>query len=108
MKRNLSRPRALARQEVPMSIYSVGVINGSSKAALQAALGNGQGHRHVAFATDEGSFEANLDACEDLGGNAPGVVIRGHITSGPYRGRSFIGTYDPTTHKGNLNLSVAL
>jgi CheY-like chemotaxis protein len=27
----------------------------------------------------EGSFEAHLDTCEELGGNAPGVVIRGHI-----------------------------
>ena len=90
-----------------MSIYQVGVVNGPSEAALQAAVGNGREHQHVAFATDEGSFEAHIDACEDLGGNAPGVVIRGHIASGPYQGRSFIGTYDPATHKGNLNLAAA-
>ena len=90
-----------------MSIYSVGVVTGPSKAALQAAVGNRSEHQHVAFATDEGSFEAHVDACEDLGGNAPGVAIRGHIASGPYQGRSFIGTYDPGTHKGSLNLSTA-
>ena len=90
-----------------MSIYSVGVVNGPSKAALQTAVGNSREHQHVAFATDEGSFEAHVDACEDLGGNAPGVVIRGHIASGPYQGRSFIGTYDPGTHTGSLNLSTA-
>ncbi len=90
-----------------MSIYSVGVINGPTKAALQAAVSNSREHQHVAFATDEGSFEAHMDACEELGGNAPGVVIRGHIASGPYQGRSFIGTYDPGTHKGSLNLSAA-
>jgi len=90
-----------------MSIYSVGVINGPSKTALQSAVNNSREHQHVAFATDEGSFEAHMDACEELGGNAPGVVIRGHIASGPYQGRSFIGTYDPGTHKGSLNLSAA-
>jgi hypothetical protein len=42
-----------------MSIYSVGVINGPSKAALQAAVSNSRDHQHVAFATDEGSFEAS-------------------------------------------------
>ena len=86
-----------------MSIYSVGVINGPSRAALQAAAGP---NHHLAFATDEGTFEAHVDACEDLDG-AAGVVISGHVTSGPYEGRSFIGTYDPSTHKGSLNLSAA-
>ena len=90
-----------------MSIYSVGVTSGPSKAALQAAVCNSRDHQHVAFVTDEGSFEVHVDACEDLGANAPGVVIRGHIASGPYQGRSFIGTYDPSTHKGGLNLSAA-
>jgi hypothetical protein len=90
-----------------MPIYQVGVINGPSKAALQSAVGNNREHEHVAFATDEVSLEAHLDACEDLGGNAPGVVIRGRVASGPYEGRSFIGTYDPGTHKGSLNLSAA-
>ena len=90
-----------------MSIYSVGVTSGPSKAVLQAAVCNSRDHQHVAFVTDEGSFEVHVDACEDLGGNAPGVVIRGHIASGPYQGRSFIGTYDPGTHKGSLNLSAA-
>lgn len=51
-----------------MSIYQVGVINGPSRAALQAAV-CAPDHQHVAFATDEGSFEAQIDACEDLGGN---------------------------------------
>jgi hypothetical protein len=89
-----------------MSIYQVGVINGPSHAALQAAV-RAPDHQYVAFATDEGSFEAQIDACEDLGGNAAGVALRGQVASGPYQGRSFIGTYDPATHKGSLNLASA-
>ena len=40
-----------------MSIYQIAVINGPTRAALQAAVGKSREH-HVAFATDEGSFEA--------------------------------------------------
>ena len=84
-----------------MSIYSVGVVNGPSKAALQAAVGNSREHQHVAFATDEGSFEAHVDACEDLGGNAPGVVIRGHIASGPYQGALGESPHRPQEHSSH-------
>jgi hypothetical protein len=90
-----------------MSIYQLGIIKGPPKAALLAAMANDREHKHVAFETDEGSFEAHIDGCDDLGGNALGVAIRGHIVSGCYQGRSFIGTYDPDTDKGSLNISFA-
>jgi hypothetical protein len=51
--------------------------------------------------------EAHLDACEDLTDKAVGVTIRGRIVSGPYQDRSFIGTYDPASHTGSLNLSIS-
>jgi hypothetical protein len=62
---------------------------------LQAAVSKSREH-HVAFATDAGSFDAHIDACEGLGSNATGFALRGPIASGPYQGRSFIGTYDHT------------
>jgi hypothetical protein len=60
----------------------------------------------VWFDTEEGRIEAHLDACEDLNDREIGVTIRGRIAAGPYEGRSFIGTYDPATHTGSLNLSA--
>jgi hypothetical protein len=86
-----------------MSIQ-VGVVNGPSKPALQAALGNSREHPYVAFAIDDGSFEARIDACEELGGSSPGVVIRGHIASGPIKAaRSSARTIRQPT--GSLNLA---
>lgn len=90
-----------------MSIYQLGIIKGPPRAVLLAAMGNAREHKQVAFDTDEGSFEAQIDGCDDLGGNAPGVAVRGRIVSGSYQGRSFIGTYDPETKKGSLNISFA-
>jgi hypothetical protein len=91
-----------------MSVYEVGITNGPSKAALQTLLKKDQQDRQVTFDTEEGRFEARLAACQDLEGQAaPGVVIRGRITSGPYQGRSFIGTYCVITHTGSLNLDMA-
>jgi hypothetical protein len=75
-------------------------MNGPLRAALQVAA-----NQPVWFDTEEGRIEAHLDACEDLGEKAVGVTIRGCIASGPYQGRSFIGTYDPISHTGSLNLS---
>jgi hypothetical protein len=90
-----------------MSIYELGVTNGPSKVALQAAVSNARNHQHVSFDTEEGPLEAHLDACEEVGNNAPEVVMRGHVASGPYKGRAFVGTYDPATRQGSLNLAAA-
>jgi hypothetical protein len=85
-----------------MSIYQLAITNGPLRPALQAAAGR----RRVCFDTEEGRIEAHLETCKDLSNRAVGVAIRGHITSGPYHGRSFVGTYDPAQHIGTLNLSL--
>jgi hypothetical protein len=93
---------ALHRKEDTMSIYMLGVIDGPSLAALQGSISRA----HVSFDTDEGRFEAHIHVCDMLPDDA-GVAVQGNITSGPYEGRSFVGTYDPHTHKGRLNLAAA-
>jgi hypothetical protein len=84
-----------------MSIFELGITNGPLRAALKASAEP----QRVWFDTEEGRVEAHLDACEELSDKSIGVTIRGHIASGPYQGRSFIGTYDPRNHKGTLNLT---
>ena len=84
-----------------MSIFELSITDGPRRAALRTAANS----QPVWFNTEEGRIKAHLDACEDLSDKTVGVSIRGYIASGPYQGRSFIGTYDPTSHTGSLNLS---
>ena len=86
-----------------MSNYEVLVSEGPGETdLLRSVVSRGQ-HRLVSFRTDEGVIEASIDAEQDLE-DAAGVVIRGNIASGPFKGRPFIGTYDPGTHRGCLKL----
>ena len=87
-----------------MSTYEVVVHDGPDKAELARAADT---HAHLPLHTDEGEFEVQVDAIEDLDQGIPDVAIRGHITSGTLKGRSFIGTYDPMSHKGSLHLENA-
>lgn len=85
-------------------IFELGITNGPLRPALRPAAEP----QRVWFDTEEGRVEVQVDACEDLTDKTVGVAIRGHIASGPYQGRSFIGTYDPASHTGSLNLSTVL
>jgi hypothetical protein len=84
-----------------MSDFELRITNGPLRPALKASAKP----QRVWFDTEKGRVETHLDACEDLSDKAVGVTIRGHIASGPYQGRSFVGTYDPKSHMGTLNLS---
>jgi hypothetical protein len=87
-----------------MSIYEVLIVDGPQKAALQKVAASDNGTRRVSFETDAGPLQAQIDTCDDLGDNASEMVISGHVASGTFAGRAFLGTYDPGTRQGSLNL----
>jgi hypothetical protein len=85
-----------------MSIYELIIVDGPSKPALDAG-----GSRSVSFVTDQEPVQIRIDACQDLGGKASGVVFQGKVESGAHAGRSVVGTYDPDTRHGSINLAAA-
>ena len=76
------------------------ITNVPFRAALQAAP------EQITFDTLDGSVRARILGCRDLHPAASEVIIRGEITSGVHAGRRFLGSYDPTTHEGQLTLAL--
>ena len=83
-----------------MSNYEALVKDGPSEATLAHALDK---RAPVVFLVDEGVLEARLDAVEELRDEA-GLAISSSIVSGPYRGETFVGSYDGTWRRGCLKL----
>jgi hypothetical protein len=83
-----------------MSNYEVLVKNGPSEVTLAHAAAT---HDPVVLRVDEGALEVRLDGAEGLR-DGVGLVIRGRILSGPFRGHAFVGSYDGRRRRGCLKL----
>ena len=90
-----------------MSVYEVLLHDGPAQADLLRASKTARRPVRATFHTDEGVLEAELEAAEPLDGATAVIAVRGKVLSGAFKGRSFVGTYDPEARKGSLNLATS-
>jgi hypothetical protein len=82
-----------------MSTQELVVSNGPDKADLLRAVTNPHEHIHVSFDTAADLVEAHI------GQDGLNFALRGHITSGIFRGAVFAGMYDCNSRTGRLVLA---
>jgi hypothetical protein len=84
-----------------MSNYEVIVSDGPDMDELTRA--SSVPRMQVSFHTDEGILSASVEAMQELD-DQPAILIRGRIAGGLYEDRIFIGSYDPQSRRGSLQL----
>ena len=79
------------------------IVGGPEKPDLQWAIAYPEKHLHVHFDTENDAVDAHLDTMEELGDGTQ-FALRGHLTSGAYKGWPFKGVYDLETRSGVLKV----
>jgi hypothetical protein len=84
-----------------MTTNELEVRNGPDKADLLRAVANPNKHLHVMFDTSTDPVEAHIDAIEEMGSDGMTFGLRGHLTSGNFRGVVFGGIYRRKSRDGS-------
>ncbi len=79
------------------------IVDGPQKPDLQWAVAYPDRHLHIHFDTLDDAVDAHIDRLEELGDGTQ-FALRGHLTSGVYKGRPFTGVYDLETRSGVLKV----
>ena len=82
-----------------MTEVELRIVDGPAKPDLQWAVAYPERHLHIHFDTIADAVDAHLDTMEELGDGTQ-FALRGHLTSGVYKGWPFKGVYDLGTRSG--------
>lgn len=77
------------------------IVDGPAKPDLQWAVAYPERHLHVHFDTAQEGVDVHLDEMNELGDGTQ-FALKGHLTSGLYKGWPFKAVYDIGTRSGVL------
>ena len=82
-----------------MNEIELKIVGGPQKPDLQWAIAYPERHLHVHFDTSQEGIDAHRDEMQELGDGTQ-FALKGHLTSGLYKGWTFRAVYDLTTRSG--------
>ena len=82
-----------------MADVELAIVDGPTKPDLQRAVAYPERHLHIHFDTGKDAVDAHLDEMQEMG-DGTRFTLKGHLTSGLYKGWHFKAIYDLATRSG--------
>lgn len=87
-----------------MADVELDIVDGPTKPDLQWAIAYPERHLHIHFDTARDAVDAHLDEMQEMG-DGTRFALKGHLTSGMYKGWPFKAVYDISTRSGTIKAS---
>jgi hypothetical protein len=82
-----------------MADAELNIVDGPTKPDLQWALAHPERHLHIHFDTGRDAVDAHIDEMHELD-DGTRFALKGHLTSGAYKGWPFKAVYDVASRSG--------